>query len=86
MEPSKFKVQGYLSFLLYLHNRVELYVKLYLYMLVYINQFWNKVNIPDLLLLGIRYHWVLSQNITEGTSYSDQGETVRSMVRHVEQK
>ena len=75
MEPPKFKEQDYLSFLLYLHNRVELYVKLYSYMPVYISQFSNIVNIPDLLLLRIRCHWVLSQNITEGTSYSDQGET-----------
>ena len=39
MEPSKFKVQGYLSFLLYLHNRVELRVKLYLYMSIGVGRF-----------------------------------------------
>ena len=61
------KVQ--LSFLIYLHNKVELFVKLYLYMLVYISPFSNIVYIPDLLLLRIRYHWVFSQNITEETSY-----------------
>ena len=76
MEPPKFKEQDYLSFLLYLHNRVELYFKLYSYMPVYISQFSNIVNIPDLLLLRIRCHWVLSQNITEGRlTYSDQDET-----------
>ena len=42
----KFKVQGYLSFLLYLHNRVELCVKLYVYMSVYICQVSNIVCIP----------------------------------------
>ena len=55
-------------------------------MSVYISQFSNIVCIPDLLLLRIRYHWVLTENITEGTSYSDQGETVRSMIRRGEQK
>ena len=84
MEPPKFKVQGYLSFLLYLHNRVELCVKLYIYMSVYIFQVSNIVCIPDLLLLRIRYNWVLLQNISDGTSYlySDLSKTVRSMIRH----
>ena len=83
MEPPKFKVQGYLSFLLYLHNRVELCVKLYLYMSVYICQVSNIVCIPDLLLLRILYNWVLLQNISDGISYlySDLSETVRSMIR-----
>ena len=45
------------------------FVKLYLYMSGYICQFSKIVYIPDLLLLRIRYHWVLSQNITEETSY-----------------
>ena len=46
------------------------------------------VCIPDLLLLRIRYNWVLLQNISDGTSYlySDLIETVRSMIRHGEQK
>ena len=88
MEPPKFKVQGYLSFLLYLHNRVELCVKLYLYMSVYICQVSNIVCIPDLLLLRIWYNWVLLQNNSDGTSYlySDLSKTVRSMIRHGEQK
>ena len=88
MEPPKFKVQGYLSFLLYLHNRVELCVKLYLYMSVYICQVSNIVCIPDLLLLRIRYNWMLLQNISDRTSYlySDLSKTVRSMIRHGEQK
>ena len=88
MEQPKFKVQGYLSFLLYLHNRVELCVKLYLYMSVYICQVSSIVCIPDLLLLRIRYNWVLLQNISDGTSYlySDLSKTARSMIRHGEQK
>ena len=88
MEPPKFKVQGYLSFLLYLHNRVELCVKLYLYTSVYICQVSNIVCIADLQLLRIQYNWVLLQNISDGTSYlySDLIETVISMMRHGEQK
>ena len=62
--------------------------KLYLYMSVYICQVSNIVCIPDLLLLRIRYYWVLLQNISEGKSYlySDLSKTVRSMIRHGEQK
>ena len=45
------------------------FCKAVFFMSVYICQFSNIVYIPDLLLLRIRYHWVLSQNITEETSY-----------------
>ena len=90
MEPPKLKVQGYLSFRLYLHNRVELYVKLYLYMSVYINQFSNIVKVPDLLLLKFSGFGIIGcshrTSQKEHLTYSDQGKTVRSMVRHVEQK
>ena len=57
-------------------------------MSVYICQVSSIVCIPDLLLLRIRYNWVLLQNISDGTSnlYSDLSKTVRSMIRHGEQK
>ena len=57
-------------------------------MSVYICQVSNIVCIPDLLLLRIRYNWVLLQNISDETSYlySDLSKTVKSMIRHGEQK
>ena len=92
MEPPKFKVQGYLHFF-YICITESSFVSLCkaiftVYMSVYICQVSNIVCILDLLLLRILYNWVLLQNISDGTSYlySDLSKTVRSMIRHGEQK
>ena len=63
MEPPKFKVHGYLSFLLYLHIRVELFVKLYLYMSVFICQFSNIVYRVDPGKYGRNLHIDFSRTI-----------------------
>ena len=86
MEPPKFKEQDYLSFLLYLHNRVELYVKLYSYMPVYISQFSNIVNTwpiasQDSVSLG-----ALTEHHRRNILLTLIRVRLRSMVRHVEQK
>ena len=44
MEPPKFNVQGYLSFLLYLHNRVQFFCKaVFFYVSVYLSVFKHSI-------------------------------------------